>query len=145
MDQAYRAEGLPLGPADEALVQAARDVLLRHYKPFWHTVGAALRSRDGRIWTGVHLGAVVGRLSICAEVIAVGRAVMDGDGTIECAVAVRHPKPDEPDQTIAVVPPCGACRETLTDYDPAALVIVPTAAGLRKVPVRHLLPFPYQR
>lgn len=145
MDQAYRAEGLPLGPEDEALVQAARDVLLRHYKPFWHTVGAALRSRDGRIWTGVHLGAVVGRLSICAEVIAVGRAVMDGDGTIECAVAVRHPKPDEPDQTIAVVPPCGACRETLTDYDPAALVIVPTAAGLRKVPVRQLLPFPYQR
>ena len=145
MDQAYRAEGLPLDPEDEALVQAARDVLLRHYKPFWHTVGAALRSRDGRIWTGVHLGAVVGRLSICAEVIAVGRAVMDGDGTIECAVAVRHPKPDEPDQTIAVVPPCGACRETLTDYDPAALVIVPTPAGLRKVPVRQLLPFPYQR
>ena len=138
-------EGLPLSPADEALVQAARDVLLRHYKPFWHTVGAALRSRDGRVWTGVHLGAVVGRLSICAEVIAVGRAVMDGDGTIECAVAVRHPKPGEPDQTIAVVPPCGACRETLTDYDPAAMVIVPTAAGLRRVPVRMLLPYPYQR
>ena len=138
-------DGLPLSPADEALVQAARDVLLRHYKPFWHTVGAALRSRDGRVWTGVHLGAVVGRLSICAEVIAVGRAVMDGDGTIECAVAVRHPKPGEPDQTIAVVPPCGACRETLTDYDPAAMVIVPTAAGLRRVPVRMLLPYPYQR
>lgn len=138
-------EGLPLSPADEALVQAARDVLLRHYKPFWHTVGAALRSRDGRVWTGVHLGAVVGRLSICAEVIAVGRAVMDGDGTIECAVAVRHPKPGEPDQTIAVVPPCGACRETLTDYDPAAMVIIPTAAGLRRVPVRMLLPYPYQR
>ena len=138
-------DGLPLSPADEALVQAARDVLLRHYKPFWHTVGAALRSRDGRVWTGVHLGAVVGRLSICAEVIAVGRAVMNGDGTIECAVAVRHPKPGEPDQTIAVVPPCGACRETLTDYDPAAMVIVPTAAGLRRVPVRMLLPYPYQR
>ncbi len=139
------APGVALTAEDEALIEAARDVLRRHYKPFWHTVGAAIRSRDGRVWTGVHLGAVVGRLSICAEVIAVGRAVMDGDGTIETAVAVRYPKPDEPDQTIAVVPPCGACRETLTDYDRDAMVIVPTAAGLRKLPVRHMLPFPYQR
>ncbi len=145
MDQTSTPPGLPLAPEDEALIEAARDVLRRHYKPFWHTVGAAIRSRDGRVWTGVHLGAVVGRLSICAEVIAIGRAIMDGDGTIECAVAVRHPKPDEADQSIAVVAPCGACRETMTDYDPEALVIVPTPLGLRKLPVRTLLPFPYQR
>lgn len=137
--------GLPLTTADHALIDAARAVLLRHYRPFWHTVGAALRGRDGRIWTGVHLGATVGRLSICAEAIALGRAVMDGDGTIECAVAVRHPKPEEVFQEIAVVSPCGACRENLTDYDAAALVIVTTPEGLRKVPVRSLLPLPYQR
>lgn len=137
--------GLPLTDADHMLVEAARAVLLRHYRPFWHTVGAALRSRDGRIWTGVHLGATVGRLSICAEAVALGRAVMDGDGTVECAVAVRHPKPDEAAQEIAVVSPCGACRENLTDYDAAALVIVGTPNGLRKVPIGFLLPFPYQR
>ena len=137
--------GLPLTTADHQLVEAARAVLLRHYRPFWHTVGAALRSRDGRIWTGVHLGATVGRLSICAEAIALGRAVMDGDGTIECAVAVRHPKPEEAVQEIAVVSPCGACRENLTDYDAAALVIISTAAGLQKVPVSTLLSLPYQR
>lgn len=136
---------MPLTPADHELVEAARAVLLRHYRPFWHTVGAALRSRDGRIWTGVHLGATVGRLSICAEAIALGRAVMDGDGTIECAVAVRHPKPEEMTRDIAVVSPCGACRENLTDYDPAALVIINTADGLRKVLVGALLPLPYQR
>ena len=116
------------------MIEAARDVLRRHYKPFWHTVGAAIRSRDGRVWTGVHLGAVVGRLAICAEVIAIGRAIMDGNGTIECAVAVRHPKPDEASQSIAVVAPCGACRETMTDYDPEALVIVPTPLGLPHSP-----------
>jgi cytidine deaminase len=137
--------GLPLTEADHELVEAARAVLLRHYRPFWHTVGAALRSRDGRIWTGVHLGATVGRLSICAEAIALGRAVMDGNGTIECAVAVRHPKPEEAVQEIAVVSPCGACRENLTDYDAAALVIINTATGLQKVPVSILLPLPYQR
>ncbi len=136
---------VPLTVADHALVDAARTVLLHHYRPFWHTVGAALRGRDGRVWTGVHLGATVGRLSICAEAIALGRAVMDGDGTIECAVAVRHPKPDEPVREIAVVSPCGACRENLLDYDPAAFVIINTAGGLQKVPVRILLPIPYQR
>ncbi len=136
---------VPLLLADHELIEAARMVLLRHYRPFWHTVGAALRGRDGRIWTGVHLGATVGRLSICAEAIALGRAVMDGDGTIECAVAVRHPKPDENVREIAVVSPCGACRENLLDFDPAAMVIVPTQEGLRRVLVRSLLPVPYQR
>lgn len=126
-------------------MEAAKAVLVRHYRPFWHTVGAALRGRDGRVWTGIHLGATVGRLSICAEAVALGRLMMDGDGTIECAVAVRHPKPDEALQEIAVVSPCGACRENLTDYDPLALVIINNGGGLRKVPVRRLLPRPYQR
>ena len=136
---------LPLDERDWALVDTAKAVLLRHYRPFWHTVAAALRGRDGRVWTGIHLGATVGRLSICAEAVALGRVVMDGDGTIECAVAVRHPKPDEPMQEIAVVSPCGACRENLLDYDRAAHVIVSTPDGLRKHRIHDLLPVPYQR
>jgi cytidine deaminase len=70
---------------------------------------------------------------------------MDGDGTIECAVAVRHPKPDESVREIAVVSPCGACRENILDFDAAAFVIVDTPTGLRRVPVRSLLPLPYRR
>ena len=136
---------VPLDAADLELVETARAVLLAHYRPFWHTVAAALRSRDGRVWTGIHLGATVGRLSVCAEAVALGRAVMDGDGTIECAVAVRHPKPDESSQEIAIVSPCGACRENLIDFDPEAMVIIDVGVGLVKVPVRTLLPFPYRR
>jgi len=41
--------GVPLETADEELIAAARAVMLRHYRPFWHTVAAALRGRDGRI------------------------------------------------------------------------------------------------
>ena len=130
---------------DLELVEAARGVIGRHYKPFWHMVAAALRSRDGRIWTGLHLGATVGRMQICAEAIAVGRLILEGNGTIECVVAVRHPKEHESVQEIAVVPPCGACRELLTDFDPGAEVIVPGAGGLVRVPVSLLLPLPYQR
>ena len=134
-----------LDAADEQLVEAARAVLLKHYRPHWHTVGAALRSRDGRIWTGVHLGATVGRLSVCAEAVALGRAILEGDGTVECAVAVRHPKAEESVRQLAVVPPCGACREMLTDFDPAADVILSQDGELVRIPVRFLLPHPYQR
>lgn len=134
-----------LTEADLALVEAARATIARHYRPFWHMVAAALRSRDGRIWTGLHLGATVGRMQVCAEAIAVGRVILEGDGTIECAVAVRHPKAHESLQEIAVVPPCGACREMLTDFDPGAQVIVPGPAGLVRVPLSYLLPLPYQR
>ena len=130
---------------DQELVEAARAVLLRHYRPFWHTVGAALRGRDGRIWTGIHVGATVGRLSVCAEAVALGRAIMEGDGTVECAVALRHPKPEEAVRELAVVPPCGACREMLMDFDPQASVILPGPGGLVRLPVQSLLPFPYQR
>ncbi len=146
---------MPVGPADRAvdaglilsdddhdLVAAATEVLARHYKPFWHMVAAAIRSRDGRIWTGLHIGATVGRLQICAEPIAFGRALLEGDGTIATAVAVRHPKPDELDRELAVVPPCGACREMILDYSPDALVILP---GKLKRPIRELLPLPYRR
>ena len=59
-----------MSDADHELIAAANDVLARHYRPHWHTVAAAIRSKDGRIWTGVHIGATVGRLSVCAEAVA---------------------------------------------------------------------------
>ncbi len=137
--------GVALDDADLALIEAAREVLRVHYRPFWHMVSAALMGRDGRIWTGIHLGATVGRMQVCAEAIALGRAVIEGDGTVARAVAVRHPKQGEADQSLAVVPPCGACREMLTDFDAAAEVIVPVAGTLRRVALGALLPLPYQR
>jgi cytidine deaminase len=146
---------LPVGPADRAvdaglilsdddhdLVAAATEVLARHYKLFWHTVAAAIRGRDGRIWTGLHIGTTVGRLAICAEAVALGRALLEGDGTIATVVAVRHPKPEETDRELAVVSPCGACREMILDYSPDALVILP---GKLKRPIGALLPAPYRR
>ena len=136
---------LVLSGADHDLIAAAHDVLARHYKPFWHTVAAAIRGRDGRIWTGLHIGATVGRLSVCAEAVAFGRALLEGDGTIATAVAVRHPKPEELDRELAVVPPCGACREMILDHSPEALVIVKDDGLLVKRPIRGLLPLPYRR
>jgi cytidine deaminase len=134
-----------LSAADHELIAAAHDVLARHYKPFWHTVAAAIRSQDGRIWTGLHIGATVGRLSVCAEAVAFGRALLEGDGSIATAVAVRHPKPDELDRELAVVPPCGACREMFLDHAPQAMIIVKNNGALLKRSVGLLLPAPYRR
>ncbi len=108
-------------------------------------VGAALRDQQGRIWTGLHLGAAVGRLQICAEAVALGGALVNGGGAIATAVAVRHPKAEEADQDIAVVSPCGGCREMFFDHVPNVRIIIPGAAGLIKVPVQSLLPHPYRR
>ena len=130
---------------DHALIAAANGVLERHYRTFWHTVAAAIRSKDGRIWTGLHIGTTVGRLAICAEAVALGRAILEGDGTIQTAVAIRHPKPEEEDRELAVVSPCGGCREMILDHAPAAMVIVRDANGLIKLQIRTLLPLPYRR
>jgi cytidine deaminase len=134
-----------LADADHELIAAANAVLEKHYRPFWHMVAAAIRSQDGRIWTGLHIGATVGRLSVCAEAVAFGRALLDGDGTIQTAVAVRHPKPEEENRELAVVPPCGACREMILDHAPRAMIIVKDAEVLIKLPIRTLLPVPYRR
>jgi cytidine deaminase len=134
-----------LTDGDHELIAAANAVLESHYRPFWHMVAAAIRSRDGRVWTGLHIGTTVGRLSVCAEAVAYGRALLDGDGTIHTAVAVRHPKPDEENRELAVVAPCGACREMILDHAPDAMVIVKDVNVLIRLPIRMLLPLPYRR
>jgi cytidine deaminase len=85
-------------------------------------------------------------MAVCAEAVALGRAFVDlGDDGIETIVAVRHPPPDEKDQNIAVVSPCGACRELIFDYDPKARVIVPNGKSPGVVAIGDLLPNKYSR
>jgi cytidine deaminase len=135
-----------LGTADKELIAAATAAIKRRYRDDWQEVGAALRTRDGKIFTGVNLDAYLGRMAVCAEAVALGRAVVDtGDAGIETIVAVRHPPPDEKDQAIAVVSPCGACRELIFDYDPKARVIVPNGKTPAVVPIAELLPNKYSR
>ncbi len=147
-----------LGKAEKELVAAAVAAIKQRYRYDWQEVGAALRTRSGKIFTGVNLDAYLGRMAVCAEAVALGRAFVDlGDAGIDTIVAVRHPDPDEKDQTIAVVSPCGACRELIFDYDRNARVIVPNphptlprkrgreGRGPAVVPITDLLPNKYRR
>jgi len=135
-----------LTDADRALIEAASEAIKRRYRDDWQEVGAALRTRSGRIVTGVNLDAYLGRMAVCAEAVALGKVVTDlGEVGIDTIVAVRHPPPTDEDQTIAVVSPCGACRELIWDYDRNARVIVPGAKGPTVIVIGELLPNKYSR
>jgi cytidine deaminase len=95
--------------ADKELIEAATAAIKLRYRDDWQEVGAALRTRSGQVFSGVNLDAYLGRMAVCAEAVALGRAFVDlGDDGIETIVAVRHPPPSDKDQTVKVVSPCGA-------------------------------------
>ena len=137
---------MTLDAKDQELIDAATTAIKARYRNDWQEVGAALRTRDGRIVTGVNLDAYVGRGAVCAEAVAIGTALTaDGDKGIDTIVAVRHPKPGEAGG-VAVVSPCGACRELIHDYDAKARVIVPDGAkGATVTSIGDLLPNKYRR
>jgi cytidine deaminase len=137
---------MKLDAKDQELIDAATKAIKARYRDDWQEVGAALRTRDGRVVTGVNLDAYVGRGAVCAEAVAIGTALTDkGDKGIETIVAVRHPKPGEPGD-VAVVSPCGACRELIHDYDAKARVIVPNGKdGPTVTSIGELLPNKYRR
>ncbi|MBK5959324.1 cytidine deaminase [Rhodoplanes elegans] len=140
------ARATALSAQDQELIDAACEAIKRRYRNDWQEVGAALRSRTGQIITGVNLDAYLGRMAVCAEAVALGKLVTDhGETGIDTIVAVRHPRPHEPDQTIRVVSPCGSCRELICDYDPDARVIIMGETGPVVVPIGALLPNKYNR
>ena len=135
-----------LSNADRELIEAASEAIRRRYRYDWQEVGAALRLRSGKIFAGVSLDAYLGRMAICAEAVALGQAITTaGESAIDTIVAVRHPAPDEKGRPIAVVSPCGACRELIWDYARDARVIVPGENGPEVVTVKDLLPNKYSR
>ena len=134
-----------LSKADRELVEAASEAIRKRYRYDWQEVGAAIRLRSGKVFTGVSLDAYLGRMAVCAEAVALGQAITQGETGIDTIVAVRHPPPDEKDRAIAVVSPCGACRELIWDYDRKARVIVPGPRGPHSVGIAELIPNKYSR
>ena len=126
---------LPITPDDEALVAAAADVLRRNFEVGKHHVGAALRTRDGRVYTGVHVGSR--RINICAEEITIGTALSAGERDFAAVASVIMMLPtDEP----AVTSPCGVCREVLSFYGPDMSVVYLDHGVVRKTRMADLLP-----
>lgn len=129
--------GRDLDPADVELYEHARDLLARVHDPVIHQVAAALRTRSGRIYTGVHLGSR--RINVCAESSAIANAQMAQDGDVATIVAVCK----DDGGRVVVTNPCGVCRELLTTYGPDADVIVDLRGRVRKVGAPALMPEPW--
>jgi cytidine deaminase len=130
-----RSAGRPAGsfPDDRKLVAQAIELLRRRYVAGRHTVAAAVRARSGAVYLGVNLDGIH---TPCAEPIAVGAAVIAGDGAIEAMVAVcRRGRAYE------ILSPCGTCRQLLFDYAPRAYALVPAGRGrARRLRADALLP-----
>lgn len=135
-------ESASLDDSDRDLIEHTASMLRDAFVHGRHFVGAAIRTVDGSVYSGVNVDTNIGRAAVCAEPVAVGAAVVDGAEEFETVVALRHPRPDE-DGAPFVVSPCGVCRELLTDYGLDTWVIVPGENGPVKVRAAELLPNKY--
>lgn len=120
---------------DHELIRIALETLAKNFDDgvYNHTVGAAIRCRSGKVYTGVNCDGIHGS---CAEYITMGIAISDGARDFDTIVAV-HEK-----HINCVIPPCGNCRQMLLEYCPGIRVIVNDDEGkLVKVGIRDLLPF----
>lgn len=118
---------------DRALVAAARAARANAVAPYSSfRVGAAVRTRSGRVIPGCNVENPTYGLTLCAERVAVMAALTDGETVAEIAVAV-------PDGQESI--PCGLCREVLGEVAPSARVLLVAGDGtIRETTVHALLP-----
>lgn len=119
---------------DTQLINEARQAQEKAYAPYSEfSVGAALLTRDGNIYTGANIENSSFGLTVCAERVAIFKAVFDGVRSF---------------QTIAITGsgtgylyPCGACLQVLAEFAPGISIIVSNEKNeIRKYTLKDLLP-----
>ena len=116
----------------QQLIQIANEARKNAYVPYSrYRVGAALRSKSGRIFTGVNVENAAYTVGICGERTAIFKAVSEGEREFD-AIAVVTDNGGSP---------CGACRQILYEYArDAALILVTTDGQIERAALRDLLP-----
>jgi cytidine deaminase len=115
------------------LLDLANEARQRAYAPYSHySVGAALRAKSGRVFTGCNVENAAYPTSICAERVAVFKAVSEGEREFE-VIAVVTPNGGSP---------CGSCRQVLAEFGLETRVLIGDGQGrlVQETTVGGLLP-----
>jgi cytidine deaminase len=116
-----------------ALIDLANEARRRAYAPYSnYPVGAALRTRSGRIFTGCNVESAAYPTSMCAERVAIFKAVSEGEKEFD-VIAVVTPNGGAP---------CGGCRQVMAEFGVDTLVLVADGTGrlVQESTVAGLLP-----
>lgn len=117
-----------------AMARRARDFAFAPFSRF--KVGASIRTRDGRIFTGCNIENASFGLTLCAERTAIFKAISEGTREFTQVVIVTDAS--------KLTPPCGACRQVLWEFAPDAEVILANVRGhTMRLKMSALLPWPF--
>lgn len=119
---------------DTELIEAAKRVRELAYAPYSNfKVGAAVRTKAGKIFTGCNVESASYGLTVCAERVAIWKAVSEGEKElIEIAVVA---------DTQELTPPCGVCRQIIWEFCGDVSVIFANLKGdVETVSMKELLP-----
>lgn len=119
---------------DVQLVAEARQAQEKAYAPYSNfQVGAALLTQDGKIYTAANIENSSYGLTVCAERIAIFKAVYDGAKSFQ-SIAIAG-------SGTGYLYPCGACLQVLAEFAPEISIIVSNEENeLRKYTLKDLLP-----
>src|SRR6476661_4790647 len=112
-----------MSDADQNVLIAAAGSAREHaYAPFSNfRVGAAVRAKSGRIFTGCNVENATYGLTLCAERVAVFKAISEGERGFDAVAVVAD--------TDVLTPPCGSCRQILWEFCGDAEVILANLQG----------------
>ncbi len=122
---------------NDILISAARQARENAHAPYSNfRVGAALRAASGRIFGGCNVENATYGLTVCAERIAIFKAISEGERGFDAIAVVTD--------TDKLTPPCGACRQLIWEFCGDVPVILANLKGKTEViPMRELFPKPF--
>ncbi|HEX6126113.1 MAG TPA: cytidine deaminase [Pyrinomonadaceae bacterium] len=120
--------------SDRELIEAAMEVRENAYAPFSEfRVGAALETDDGEVITGCNVESASYGLTVCAERVAIWKAISQGKRKIKHIAVVAD--------TEELTPPCGVCRQIIWEFGGDIPVILANLKGKTEVlQMKDLLP-----
>ena len=116
------------------LMEAATAARLRSLAPFSNfKVGAALKTKAGKVFTGCNVESASYGLTVCAERVAIWKALSEGERDFTDLVVVAD--------TETLTPPCGTCRQIIWEFAKHATIVLANLRGQREeVHILDLLP-----